>query len=157
MVAHLAFGLSPDTPAVAMRDHTVIWIGQTTPAGTAVFASQDGEARYEISTLLGDDDPPPRGKPKLPVAEGQRGLQFDPRDGSLVVCLTERAEISVSVYDAAGRLVATPHDGELGAGEHRIAWGCRGSDGAALRASGIYFVRISAGAQRVTGRVLVLR
>lgn len=40
--------------------------------------------------------------------------------------------VTVAVYDLAGRLVATLHQGELAAGDHRLTWNGRSADGAAV-------------------------
>ena len=44
---------------------------------------------------------------------------------------------SVSVYDVAGRLVATLHEGELAAGDHHVTWNGRTDSGAAAP-TGLY-------------------
>lgn len=154
MVTHYVFGLAGDTDAIATRNGVPIWLGRTSGAGVAQFESY-GSGGFEVSTLF--PDPPPRDKPKHPVSHGARSLLFDPRDGSLLLSLAARAEVSVRVYDATGRIVATPHEGELDAGEHRIAWGCRSDDGSAIRATGVYFVRVIVDGASATGKVLVLR
>jgi hypothetical protein len=156
VTVHYVFGLTPDADAVAMRGTSVIWMGRTSGAGAAQFESYGGGV-FSISTLLDDDPDPTTIKPKLPVSQDARGLQFDPGDGSLLFTLAAPADVTVTIFDAAGRLVATPHEGELAAGEHRIAWGLRGSDGEPLRATGIYFVRMKAGDAVARGKVLVLR
>jgi aminopeptidase N len=54
-------------------------------------------------------------------------------------------EVSVSVFDAAGRLVATLLDGPRGAGAHQVVWDGRDRSGS-RSASGVYFVRLSTAA-----------
>jgi hypothetical protein len=65
--------------------------------------------------------------------------------------------VSLRIFNAAGALVATRVDGVLEpAGEHRIAWDGTGANG--RRASrGVYFVRLDAGAQTETRRIVLLR
>lgn len=43
--------------------------------------------------------------------------------------LAAAATVELAVYDTAGRLVAVLHGGELGAGDHAIAWHGRDGDG----------------------------
>ncbi|UCE03891.1 MAG: choice-of-anchor D domain-containing protein, partial [Candidatus Latescibacterota bacterium] len=60
----------------------------------------------------------------------------------------------VRIYDVRGRLLTTLWNGPMPAGRTRIEW--VGADRRAI-AAGIYFVRAEIGAQRFTGKVLVLR
>jgi photosystem II stability/assembly factor-like uncharacterized protein len=67
--------------------------------------------------------------------------------------LPAASEAEVSVYDAAGRRVATLHRGPLAAGSHAFAWD--GTDARGRRASaGVYFVRASAGGSVATRRLV---
>ncbi len=62
----------------------------------------------------------------------------------------------LSVYDLAGRMVASVESGELEPGSHRISWD--GTDWSGSPASrGTYLVRLSAPGVRHTGRLLLLR
>ena len=56
--------------------------------------------------------------------------------------LPTRSDVSVAIYDLAGRQVALAVDGVLEPGLHRLAWDGRGSHGEAL-GSGIYFARLA--------------
>ena len=59
--------------------------------------------------------------------------------------------VSVHVFDVAGRLMETLVDDELRtAGPHAINYQARGSNGA-------YFVRVDAGGESVTTRVVLLK
>jgi flagellar hook assembly protein FlgD len=63
--------------------------------------------------------------------------------------------VLVRVYNVAGRLVATPFDGELPPGSHLITWDGNGGDGARA-ASGVYFLRAdAAGATRIRKAVIL--
>jgi len=55
----------------------------------------------------------------------------------------EDCEVSLGVYDAAGRKVAMLEDGMVEAGEHEMSWNGRSDDGPAV-ATGVYFVRLEA-------------
>jgi hypothetical protein len=66
------------------------------------------------------------------------------------------ADVSLKVYDATGRLVSVLVDGRRGAGDHRVYWD--GTDTRRNRAaSGVYFVRLTAGGQVATQRLVLLR
>lgn len=59
--------------------------------------------------------------------------------------------VRVAVFDVLGRRVAVLHDGPLGAGMHRLRL-----DAAALPA-GVYVVRATAGSERITRKLIVVR
>ena len=61
------------------------------------------------------------------------------------------SQVTIKVYDARGREVATLVDGLLGPGYHRVA-----IDGREL-ASGVYFCRMDAGRFSATNKLLVIR
>lgn len=62
----------------------------------------------------------------------------------------------VRIFDLAGRLVQTLHDGMLATGEHAFAWEGRGADG--HRADpGVYFIRVQADGAKETTRVFLIR
>ena len=65
--------------------------------------------------------------------------------------LPRASHVVVRIYDAAGRLVDTLQDGPMGAGVQRMTWDA-GQGG-----SGAYFYQVIAGAERATGRLLVLK
>jgi flagellar hook assembly protein FlgD len=70
--------------------------------------------------------------------------------------LARDANAEVTIYDALGRRVSTPHEGLLAAGRHEITWD--GCDSRGARASaGVYFASVrSEGAIR-TRRVVLAR
>ncbi|HEX6790745.1 MAG TPA: FlgD immunoglobulin-like domain containing protein [Candidatus Krumholzibacteria bacterium] len=74
----------------------------------------------------------------------------------LAFTLPERAGVELSVFDVAGRWVTTVFSGEKGPGDHEIEWNGRGQDGRAVGA-GVYFLRLKAGKQSVTRKMLVVR
>jgi YVTN family beta-propeller protein len=55
----------------------------------------------------------------------------------------EDCEVSLGVYDAAGRKVATLEDGAAEAGEHETSWDGKSDDGLTV-ATGVYFLRLNA-------------
>jgi hypothetical protein len=60
-------------------------------------------------------------------------------------------EVSVEVYDLLGRKIETVFEGFRPAGSHRLVW-----DAESL-ASGVYFLRLSAGEEVRTRRVTLLK
>jgi hypothetical protein len=56
--------------------------------------------------------------------------------------LESAGEVTLEIFDVAGRLVATPFDHTLSAGPHRLGWDGRGSAGERIE-SGIFFARLS--------------
>jgi flagellar hook assembly protein FlgD len=77
----------------------------------------------------------------------QTTLQFD---------LPEPVDVTLSVYDVMGRRVATLVQERLPSGSHDITWQGRGQNGQAL-ASGVYFMRLTAGDRTATRRLTIVR
>jgi hypothetical protein len=65
--------------------------------------------------------------------------------------MPDASEVSLKVYDTAGRLVTTLTDGWRQAGEHEVTF-----DGSKL-ASGLYFVRLQAGEFTAVQKMLLLK
>ncbi|MEO0077540.1 MAG: hypothetical protein ABIK86_00870 [candidate division WOR-3 bacterium] len=55
--------------------------------------------------------------------------------------LPHAGRVALSVFDATGRLVAVPVNGELAAGNHEVSWVPHGEDGSLLP-HGIYFAKL---------------
>ncbi len=71
--------------------------------------------------------------------------------------LAKTARVSVKIYDASGREIATIADETMSAGEQRLVWRTETADGVAL-ASGIYFYRVITGENAPeSGKIVVLR
>jgi subtilisin family serine protease len=66
------------------------------------------------------------------------------------------ARVALEVYDLTGRLVRRAWTGAFPAGPNSIWWDGRSTDGTPV-ATGIYMLRIVAGAERASTRVLVVR
>jgi len=79
--------------------------------------------------------------------------QPNPLSGSTRIryALPEAGAVTLRVYDALGRLVATLVDGERPAGTHEAVWQTRGA------ATGVYVYRIEAGAFSQSERMVVVR
>jgi hypothetical protein len=74
----------------------------------------------------------------------------------LRVGLPRDAEVSVEVYDVAGRRVALVPAGSRAAGWSTVAFDGRDTSGALLP-SGVYFYRVRAGAETVTRKMVIQR
>ncbi len=78
------------------------------------------------------------------------------RDGTAIHFSLERpGPVQLAVYDVRGRLVRVLVDGVLAAGLHAAAWEGRRQRGDVV-ASGVYFLRLEAGAERHTAKLIVL-
>jgi hypothetical protein len=66
------------------------------------------------------------------------------------------ANISVDIYNVAGRLVCTVFNGRVEAGEHSVGWDGTDSQGARV-ARGVYFCRMSAEGFSATEKVVLLQ
>ena len=69
---------------------------------------------------------------------------------SLVFSLASRDHVSLKLYNVSGQSVRTLVDGEMGAGEQRVA--LRSGD----IAPGVYFAALKVGEQMLTRRVMLL-
>lgn len=70
--------------------------------------------------------------------------------------VARRGEADLSVFDVAGRLVATLVEERLDAGEHAVSWDGRMATGNAA-VSGTYFVRLSSAGEVTTRKILLVR
>jgi hypothetical protein len=70
--------------------------------------------------------------------------------------LAAPGNVSLRIYDAAGRLVRVLVEGERSAGHYAELWDGRDSSGRAV-ASGIYFYRLRAGSFSETRKMALLR
>jgi len=66
------------------------------------------------------------------------------------------SNLTLQVYDTAGRLVRTQPLGNFPAGQHTITWDGRDSLGAGLT-SGLYFIRLQGAEQQASAKVLLFR
>lgn len=75
---------------------------------------------------------------------------------SVRYALPADADVRLKVFDLAGRKVATLADGRVGPGPNEAVWDLAGPDGRRV-ASGIYFVKLEAGGESVTGKIVVVK
>ena len=66
------------------------------------------------------------------------------------------SDVRLTIYDLAGRMVATVIDGPLVSGEQRAIWDGRSDSGDEL-SSGIYLMRLEAGDKKTTRKVLLAK
>lgn len=66
--------------------------------------------------------------------------------------LTERARVSLAIYDVRGRRATTVLSGDLAAGRHIATWSAEGAP-----ATGVYFAHLNVGARELTQRFVLLR
>jgi len=75
---------------------------------------------------------------------------------TVAVALPEPRRVTARVYTVAGRVVATFCDDVLESGVHPVTWDGRDADGR-LSASGVYFIRVTAGDESRTMKAVLLR
>jgi hypothetical protein len=84
--------------------------------------------------------------------------QPNPSTGSTRICfeLAEAAPVEVQIFDIAGRCVTKLACGDFAAGEHRLNWDGRDSEGRELSA-GIYFARVRAAHETEVRKLILAR
>jgi hypothetical protein len=75
---------------------------------------------------------------------------------SLDLVLERSAPVEMGAYDLHGRVVRSMIRTRLSAGRHTVQWDGRGDDGRTVR-SGVYFVQVRAGGERVRRKVFLTR
>ena len=76
-------------------------------------------------------------------------------EARFVLTLDRSAHVEASVHDLSGRRVAQLLDGEMGLGQHALTWQRRRTDGS-LASSGVYFVQVHVGRERLVRRTIFL-
>jgi hypothetical protein len=80
---------------------------------------------------------------------------FNPQT-TIEYTVSEKAMVSIDVFDASGKSVLRLYHGERGPGTYRTVWDGRDGAGKAL-ASGVYFVRLTAGARTLTRKAVLMK
>ncbi len=88
-----------------------------------------------------------RPNPFRPASDGITAVKFS---------VPAPAHATVRIYDVAGRLVAAPFDGSVGAGETEVLWDGRDRNGAAVP-SGIYFYDLTTDGFHSTRKMMLMR
>jgi hypothetical protein len=89
------------------------------------------------------------------VLDGNRPNPFNPVT-SIRYAVPSRGRVELSVYDVAGRRVATLVDGEVDGGYHDAVWNGTTDSGEGV-ATGIYFARLSAFGEERTQKMILLK
>lgn len=128
-------------------------IGHGVGLGTnCPLADEDGEAEdASLLAALGEDEPAAVAAAPAPVAmpnpfRGAMRFAFTVPSGA-------GADVDVSVFDLAGRRMATLARGRFEPGAHVVPWDGRSADGSRARA-GMYFVRGRIGQDEVRTAVM---
>jgi hypothetical protein len=114
--------------------------------------SDESDADFEILSLAGVE---PARVPATVVLMQNRPSPFD---GSTVIefGLPAAGDVSLEIYDVAGRRVVSLAEGAHDAGYHQVTW--NGSDGGGNRVSpGVYFYRLVTGYSVLTRKLLVVQ
>jgi hypothetical protein len=112
-------------------------------SGTTVAVPQDGPGAGDLPGGAVARLHPATPNPFNPVTS----LRFD---------LARPATVAFAVYDVRGRLVRTLLAGDLPAGAHAVDWDGR-DDGGRTQAAGVYVVRLDAGREAFTQRLVLLK
>ncbi len=135
------------------------------PASQNDYVDRSVEAgtRYDYQLVAHGADGWTAVSPRVSVAVPSIGLALrqnvpNPFSTETTVSFTlpERGEVELAVYDVAGRRVATIFSGARGAGGHDVRWNGLDDNGQRVGA-GVYFVRIQAGKQTLTRKMVVIR
>ncbi len=124
--------------------------------GGAGRISAPQSAVFTILSNVGVGDPP--GAPEAPAAFAVRGPFPNPVRGSATLSFTlpSAAPVEVDVFDVLGRRVRSLLRGMAPAGESRVLWDGRDSEGVAVH-PGLYLARVVTGSRQVTRRLVVQR
>ena len=160
------YGDADCTQLVATADNQAEGAGQTswTLPGLAdgsyywrAWAGAGGERSqlsaaepFTVSNSTGVDDFT-FGSLGLRVLDGVTGSQ-----ARLQLTLPGQQDVALEIFDARGARVRRLHAGPMAAGVRTLVWDGRDSSGRAA-ASGVYFVKMAAGADVRTGRVVIVR
>lgn len=115
------------------------FVGLTLYAGTAAVGAAELTSLDDEVVVLSQNFP-------NPVARGTR----------IAFSLSAGGKVTLSVFDAAGRLVDTLVDGTHSAGAHTVAWSAADRSGRPLP-SGVYWYRLSTNGETRTKRMTVIR
>lgn len=124
--------------------------GRVVPMETALGAASRATEDETLAEELRDPDQP----------LSLEGMQPNPTSGqasiAYVLSGATADEVFVGIYDVSGRLVRELDRGFRTPGRHVAVWDGRDADGRVMR-NGAYFVMGRVGAQRIQGRLVVLR
>ena len=135
-------------PNVGMNDS--LWFVEAVKSGVAAFALLCRPFRSNGVEV---------GRPEaFPLKLALLPLRPNPTNGSTTIrfLLPRPEKVSLRVYDVSGRLVRKLAEGKFASGESRFDWDGQ-SDGGLPVSGGVYFVRLQAGDQARTERLVLVR
>jgi hypothetical protein len=159
--------VDPDTGAV--------WPGGANPFEVVADATSlapgayCGRIIFDTKSFLGSDTlrvsiqvlPAATGAPTLPGTPPLRltlgAARPNPSHGNVSASLgvPHDGRVTAVVYDVSGRRVATVLDADRPAGWHTVTWSGRGEDRRRV-AGGVYLLRVDAGAESLTRKIVLL-
>ena len=132
-------------------------IGQA-DASSATGGSYSMQGGFLLSSLTPTDVPPPE------LAGGAGALVFRLQGNTpnpfrsataIAFSLARNENVSMRIYDLAGRLVRTVLSQPLGPGRHQVMWNARDDDGRRV-AHGIYVLRLEAGSFQARRKLVLV-
>ena len=148
-ITHFGLGNATQIDLLQIR-----WPDGTMQSLSPVQVNQLHVIHEELTGVPGEDggDVPPKTLALHPATPNPAGastvIRYD---------LPEAAPVRLAVFDVTGRLVRTLVSADAHpAGRHQVAWDGRDDAGASM-ATGIYFLRLSAGDRTLAGKVLLMR
>lgn len=136
--------IPPMTPYVIIVSTEVV--APSKPSNMIVLRAQDmaDPTQTHWASCYVEVELPPTAADRTPPAEARlhqcRPNPFNPST-EIPFELPRRAEVSIDIFDAAGRYIATAVNAVFGEGYHTVPWNGRDARGAAV-ASGVYFYRL---------------
>jgi hypothetical protein len=133
------------------------WVVNTKDGGFAIAGTADRGLAYLIKTdSLGlvevGTEEPRRAAPALAMAEARPNPAKD--EVRIRWQLPVEAQVSLRVYNAAGRLVKVLADGRTKPGAYTSVWNGTDAEGRRLT-NGVYFYALDDGAKRISGKLVL--
>ncbi|MBD3348094.1 MAG: T9SS type A sorting domain-containing protein [Candidatus Eisenbacteria bacterium] len=117
------------------------------------FLMRTGGVTFQVSTTGTDV---PDGEPATRMVLAAPSPNPGSGETELSFVLPERGRARLSIFDAAGRLVASVFDAEAGAGRTAVTWDGRDESGDRV-ASGVYFAQLLSGGEARKRKMVLLR
>ena len=135
----------------------------TTPAGEIVDAAALSERTYEYALVVERENGTEARSEPVRVAGLRPSLWLgqnhpNPFNPSTLIRYSVPAAsgVTLRIYDVSGRVVRTLADSNHPAGDYERAWDGRDEHGTAV-AAGVYFYRLSTGAQTLTRKMILVK